>query len=443
MDFAKLSSLLSGIEDNTVYLRFEPEILDFTDLEQSFELQFFTSQKQFSLVLNKEHFQNDSAKFVFEILRQSLFSKGKKVLTWNWKSLSSFILGTTGKIYTIDAAIVDLKILEHYSGQRLKPPKSLPDALNRLKGLITSGIWKEVEHIYKKLHLPLMTNVLPNLETVGIINLETQNKVYAHYEMEGQENGRLKSFSAYKHSYVPHSMSPEFRENLKANRYDDFFMSFDFKGMEVYMLAWMSKDPWLCELCKMSDVYVGIYEKLFEKKCESKNDRDLSKKIFLPVIYGQSAYSLSLRCGLAIDVTEMIVNRMHSLFSVALNFVESYQKQLKELGYAKDIFGRRRYSFEEGKEYVVRNFSVQSPASIVCLEKLSHLYFALKEKTDIVYSVVDGYVVFVNKENFKAIQKIGVDILTSESEFCPGLRLRVTCRAGKSLNNLKLLALKD
>ena len=220
-------------------------------------------------------------------------------------------------------------------------------------------------------------------------------------------------------------------------------MYFDFKGMEVYMLAWMSKDPLLQELCKEQDIYSALYEKVIGKKCEGKNDRDMAKKFFLPVIYGAQAYSVSQRCGIAIDAAEMILERIDALFPVALAFIEGYQKQLQELGYAKDIFGKRRSSFEEGKEYSVRNFSVQSPSAVVCLEKLNRLYFALKGKTDLAFTVHDGYVVYATKENWKAIYKAGYEALTSESEFCPGLRLRVTCHAGRNLDNLKLLARKE
>jgi DNA polymerase I-like protein with 3'-5' exonuclease and polymerase domains len=130
------------------------------------------------------------------------------------------------------------------------------------------------------------------------------------------------------------------------------------------------------------------------------------------------------------------------LFPAALAFIQGYQRQLQELGYAKDIFGKRRYSFEEGKEFSVRNFAVQSPSAVVCLEKLNHLYFALKNKTDLAYTVHDGYVVYATKENWKTIYKIAYDVLSGESDLCPGLRLRVTCRAGRNLDNLKSLARK-
>ena len=441
MDLLKLSDILCKIEDQNVYFRFEPEILDFTDDQQIVDLFFFSSDKQFTVSLSKDSVKD--LPFIFEILRHSIFSKGKKVMTWDWKNFASYVMANTQKTFQIDAAIVDLKILESYSGLKSKPPKSLPDALNRLKKLIQSGIWKEIEPVYKKIHIPLMTTVIPHLETVGIGDWKIGKRLFAHYEIDGQENGRLRCFGAFKDNYVPHAMSDDQKKYLRPNNYDEFFMSFDFKGMEVYMLAWMSQDPLLLELCQKKDIYVALFERIFQKSCLDENDRELGKKIFLPVIYGQAAYSLSSRSGLAIDVAEMIIERIYNLFSTALSFVDNHQKQLLEQKFAKDFFCKRRYNFEEGKEYIVRNFSIQSPSSTICLEKLNKLYFALKDLTNIAYTVHDGYVVYVTKKNFKRVRKIGCEVLTSESEICPGLRLRVTCRAGKYLHNLKLLGQED
>lgn len=432
-----LSKILAENQGQNVYLRFNPEILDFTDKNAVAELFFYLQGgKEFSIILTE-----DNLRSVISLLKISVFAKNMKIIVWNWKSLTSYILAKTGKFYSVDGAIIDLKIIESYSGIKHKSPKNLIEALNRLKDLISTGIWKEIEPIYKKLHMPLMTTVIPHLETTGIIDPVVGGKVYAHYELDGQENGRLRCFQAFQMGFVPHAMTPETRKSLKVRNPDELFMLFDFKGMEVFMLAWMSKDPLLLKLCNEPDIYLSLYETILEEKSTEKNNRDLVKKFFLPVIYGQSAYALSQRCGVTQTLAETIIKRIDTLFPVVSTFIEGYQNQLKELGYAKDIFGKRR-SFEENKEYLVRNFAIQSPAAVVCLEKLINLYFALKDKTDLAYTVHDGYVVYATKENWKAIFKIGYDVLTAESEFCPGLKLKVAVKAGRNLNDLKPLTKK-
>ena len=124
--------------------------------------------------------------------------------------------------------------------------------------------------------------------------------------------------------------------------------------MEVFMLAWLSKDPLLLELCNTSDVYLALYEKIIGKKVDE-NSREMAKKFFLPVIYGQSSYGLGKRLGVSTDVSNEIVSRINASFPVALSFIEESHKQLVENGYAKNIFGKRRY-FQEGEEYLVKNF---------------------------------------------------------------------------------------
>jgi hypothetical protein len=438
MDTSKLAEILSQVDQRHVYMRCNPEIFDFTDKDSVYELQFFAhGGVNFTINLT-----DDNIPIVLSMLRISIFNKDCKVLAWNWKSFASFVLFKTKKVYTVDAAIVDLKIIESFSGLKLKAPNGLIDALNRLKNLITGGFWKDVEPTYKVVHFPLMTTVLPHLETTGVLSIESGHRVYGYYEIDGQENGRLKCHGAFKQGFVPHALKSDTKADLKPRSQDELFMNFDFRGMEVFVLAHLSGDELLKEMCKEVDIYSSLYRELMKKEISSKDDRELAKKLFLPVIYGQSAYSLSQRCGVAIDVAEAVVERICSSFKVAVSYVAGFENHVKQHGYAKDLFGKRRSNFESGKEYLARNFAVQSPAATICSEKLINLYFALKDKANIAYTVHDGYVVYATKDNWKQIYQIGMDILTSESDMCAGLRLKVACRAGRNLNDLKPLGRK-
>lgn len=434
MNFESLAKLLSGIDQKAVFLRFNPEIMDIAEKDLENELQFMLSDGVSFQVMIRD----DTLPLILSMLQLSLFSKDKKVFTWNWKNFSSYVLCKTGKSLDIKASIIDIKILESFSGIKKVAPVSFVEAMNRIKHLVSSGLWKESENIYRKIHLPLMTTVLPHLESVGILDVERAAKVHAYYEIDGQENGRLRCHGAYKKSFVPHTMGSDLKDVLKPIGCDNLFMSFDFKGMEVFVLANSSQDSKLLRLCECDDIYSALFQVLMSSDPE-KNDRELAKKCFLPVIYGQSARSLSLRCGLAADVAEKVVDRISSLFPTAISFVADCESKVKKDGYAKDIFGKRRTNFEVGKEYLARNFAVQSPAATICLEKLIKLYFALEGKAQIAYTVHDGYVIYVTKDNWKQIFKKSMDALTSESELCPKLRLKVSCRGGRNLNDLKVI----
>lgn len=436
MDFNQLAEILAETESSTVCLvRVEPEIPDFT-AQQEVKLQIWTKDKQFSIL-----FTNDNLKLAISMLQLSLFAKGKKIITWNWKNFCSYFQGKTGISLTVAADIVDLKILESYADLNGTAPTTLGEALTRLKRLVEGGHWARGQAIYKRIHLPLMTAVIPGLETSGILDTERRQKVHAYYEIDGQENGRLKCHGAYSQSFVPHNLGEEKKKTLKPNELDGLFMYFDYKANEPTFLAWLSKDEGLLDICRQGDIYSILFERLLEQKCLGKVERNRCKKIFLPVIYGMSPPLVAKNMEISESSAVFVVNRIYNLFPTALSYVEGFQKQAQEAGYAIDFFGKRR-CFEEKNAYAARGFSVQSPAAVFCLDRLVQLYFSLKEITDLAYHVHDGYAVYATKHNWKKVYQISRDILTAENDLCPGLRLRATCHAGRNLNDLKLLASK-
>jgi hypothetical protein len=435
----ELLDTISDIKDQTVYVCFNPRVFDFTDKSSVNEVTIhLQNNKTISIVLN----DNDLF-FLISMLKVSLFAKGMKIITWDWKNFASYILNKTGKDYVVSGSIIDLKIIESYLGNKNnKQPQNMREALSRLKDIVGNGSWKSIENVYKNLHIPLLTTVIPHLENSGVVDSFVGNKVHANYDIDGQENGRLLCSSVFKRGFVPHAMGPDLKSRIKPVCLDGFFMSFDFRAMEVFMLSWLSGDVALKELCETKDVYFSLYEKILEKRPEKKSDRDFIKKLFLPVIYGQSAHTLGQRCGIPKDAADSIVSRINSLFSTSLDWIKSQQEQVKRFHSSRDIFGKCRF-FEEGKEYLVRNFCVQSPAAVVCLEKLCNLFFALKGKTDIAFMVHDSYTVYFNKENWKDVYNTSEQVLLGDSSFCPNLKLKVSCRVGKDLNNLKIFKPKE
>lgn len=413
-----------------MYVRTTPEILDFTDPDAKCEL---TIHGQGGNVVTIS--LGDDLLAVVGQLRVSVFAKGMKVVCWNWKTLASYFRAKTGE-FSVEATIIDLKVMELYVGLTNNAPESLAEGLNRIKTLIGSGAWKEIQPIYQQVHLPLLTEVIPALETVGILNSDTRKKVHACYEICGQANGRLNSSVDFRDGFHPHSLSDDVKKKLKPRALDELFMYFDFKNMEVAMLQWLSKDERLGEVLGTPDVYLEIYRLITGLESKEKEDRNKAKKMFLPVIYGQSAQALGHRLKLALPTAEKIVARIHDLFPTAVGYTRAVFEGAEATGSAKDIFGKRR-QFPKGEEYNALNFSVQAPGATVCLEKLVKLHSALKGTADVAYSVHDGYCIFATKDTWKKAFKVGHSVLTGESDLCPGLRLKVACHAGRNLDSLK------
>lgn len=433
---SNLARILADAVDagTNVFVLPVPEVLDFTDPEFKGSLTIMgMGGNVVSIPLDRENVFYSAA-----LLKITVFAKGMKIIGWNWKNFLSYMLGVTGKPYEVEASLVDLKVIELYAGIKEKAPISLAVALNRLKALVTKGIWKEAQKAYQSVLMPLITDVVPALENCGILEVEGRKKLHAYYEICGQDNGRLNCSGAYKDSYVPSTMSSTDRKNLKPRALDEIFMYFDFKSMEVVVLQHLTKDENLGKVLEKDDAYSEIYEMITGIKGDP-DCRDKAKKMFLPVIYGMSSANLGKRLKVADSTAQAIITRIYELFPTALRWVESYQEQARKEGWAKDGFGKRR-NFEQGESFLARNFSIQAPAALICQEKLVKMHQALKGLADIAYNVYDGYCVYASKDKWKTVFQKGMNILTAESELCPGIRLKVACHAGRNLDNLKPLA---
>lgn len=430
MDFQNLTKNLLELGNN-VYIKFDPEILDFTDKDFVFDVLIYSQAKKITLTIDDQQ----KLLMFLEIAKLTIFSEGNKILTWNWKNFVSFILGRLHISPKISSGLIDLKIVESYFGIKRNAPTGFLDALNRVRERLADGSWQKFQDIYKKIYIPLVTEVIPELETIGILN---NQKVHAYYEINGQDNGRLLCSNFYQKGFIPHNLSLENKRELKAIDYNQIFMYFDFRSMEVNVLANLSGDEKLLELCQKNDVYSSIYEEITKSPCENRNK---SKKIFLPIIYGQSAKALSESLNISFEMAQNLIVRIQEIFPKAIKYVLNFQEKLKENGFIEDFFGKKRI-FSEGKEYRARNFAIQSPAALICLEKLVSLYYNLKPAR-LAYYVHDGYMIYATKENWKEIFEKSYDCLTSESGICPGLRLKVSCLAGRDLSNLKKISKKD
>ena len=437
MNFPKVAEDLAELarDNKTIYLRTDPEILDFTDLNSKHKLILCGQKLRFTYEIGK-----DDLFILIPLLKNSLFLKEIKVIGWNLKNFYTYVLGITQKSLIIESVLIDLKVIEAHAGLPGTAPKTLTEALNRLKALVESKSWAETQMIYKKVSMPLINAVLPHLETSPILDDNQQNRFYAYYELNGQRNGRLKCHQAYKMGFVPHTLGPKEREAYLPPETDQIFMYFDFRYMEVVMLHYLSQDEQLQELLKKEDFYAALYELITKNVCKSPEERKKAKNFFLPVMYGEQAFQLSEKLKINKNMAEVIIQRIQELFPKALSYLQKYEDEVKATKQAKDIFGRVRREFDQA--YIARNFAVQSPAAIICQEKLVKLYFALKDITKLAYCVHDGYAVYANKFNWQKVFALGYEVLTKESELCPGLKFKVSCQAGRKLNNLKTIQRK-
>ena len=406
-------------EQTTFFVRARPEIIDFTNPEAGVDLEIHTEKNVFKVGLK------DNLQRILPLLRLTVFKEGNNVICWNMKPFFSYVRFKTGADFKFDGVLADLKIIGAYLSKDYTAA-SWHEAMGHMSDIVENHkvFWRD---IYKTIHLPLIQKVIPHMETKAIVDQKRRQLLYAHYEIEGQANGRLKCAVAFSRGFNPHSLGPDQREAFLPLGEHKRFMYLDYRHNEVSVLQWLSGDESLAEMLSGSDFYESLFEMVTGEKCNSEKRRKFSKLAFLPVIYGISTPVLAEKLKISNKFAEHIVNRLNCLFPSAMSFVKN--QQLHQ-GYATDYLGRVR-KFDS--IHRVRNFVIQAPASMVCLEKL----IKLSEKTNYLgFSVHDGYGLYVPEGKCKRISQVAREVLESPSDILPGLKLKVSCKTGPTLNDL-------
>ena len=406
-------------DSHTFYLKLTPEIPDFTD-NKEFILSIHLPQREMKIAVSQRNIVE-----VCAALQQFAFKKGNVVFCWNIKELFTYSRFYTKTAIPCEATLVDLRLIESFLGIDKKIPENFVSAIDRAKIVSKSPSWKKV---YNKVYLPLFKEVIPSIEITPLLNIKTGNLVYPHYQISGQANGRNLCSSVYKNSYNPHVMGDDIKAILRPSGYNKLFLYCDYNQMEVSVLQWLSKDLVLKSILDSGkDFYKALHVLLFGSSCKTPEDRQRCKSIFLPVIYGQSSSSLADKIGMDIGIVESIITKLKKVFLVAFSWVE------KAIG--EDYFGRAR-DFSDAP-YKSRNFRVQSPASIFCLEKLIALWVALRDvEAEIAYHIHDGYGIICRKNNYKEVFSIALKTLEDYSELMPELSIKVSVQIGMKLNKM-------
>lgn len=411
-----------------IFIKLNPEIVDFTLINPSFSLIVLTKTDELTIDID-----NDSFVEILSLVKTALFENPSLIIIgWNLKNLFTYVLSKTGDELAIESKLLDLKLAESFIGISGKAPSSYEEALKRLRIVGSDSSWSKFKNIYQKVYQPLMTTVIPKIETEGLFDKEKRQILFPYYEIEGQSGGRLACHLAYVNCFNPHSLSDEYKLNLQPKGNGLVFLHFDYNFFEVCILAWLSKDNVLSEMVfGEGDFYKKLYLQLTNTECDSDKKRSFCKDyLFLPVIYGQSAKTLADRAKISITIAEKLITKLQIIFKTLFKWIEDYKI---ENGVCVDYIGRKRFlSLDE--EYKYRNFIVQSPGAIFCLDKLVNLSNGLGNYGSIVASIHDGYVVRCDEKQAEIVKSMCIKILESASNLYPDLKLKVNCKISKTLS---------
>jgi hypothetical protein len=430
----QISELLET--NRAVFLKTEPEVPDHTE-NAPFKIIICGNEQRVEFEVESKDVMPLVAQF-----DATLFNKEcvDRLYVYNFKSFATYFHAQCPHKFVLPSpqqVFIDLKVVENFLGIRgKKSPENLVEAVNRTKHAVEHKTWQLV---YKAVHLPLSLKVLPVIETTALLNEDAKRSEYPYYEIEGQINGRMNCLKKFAKSYLPHNMGPDVKRALKPKGYGNRFLYADFRHCEVTVLQWLSGDPQLKEILDSGDdLHRRIYEILTNDKCDTDTKRNMSKLIFLPVMYGCGASRLGELIGVPETVAKELINRIKMAFPVAWRWMMDVQEAAKK-GPVLDRLGRPR-TFEENKSYLARDFVVQGVAATVCQEKLIELQFALNsERAYIAFTVHDGFGLVCKIEAARETYLKVKEILEGESRLCPGLRMKVEVKFGAKLDKMKVL----
>jgi len=361
-------------------------------------------------------------------LSSTLTIKDEFLIGWGIKPLYSYVLAITGQ--PLDLSIWDLKIMESFLGIKGTIPKTAAEARRRFFSIGKHPSWNKFKILYREIYQPLITRVIPGMETTGLVNRDKKLLLHSFYELDGQANGRSKTLKVLNNCYLPHSMTPQDKEVLFPQTYGEIFMEFDYSHMEVSVLQWLSGDPMLGEiLTSGKDVYEQIWYKVAQM-----NDREKGKSSFLPVVYGLGKKGLAKKLEISEDFAAVVINKYYNTFQTAFSWIR--QQSLDVEGVATDYFGRKR-QFDETNLYKSRNFLVQAPANIICLKKLITLQEKTKNFAKLAFHVHDGFCILIRNTSWREAYKAGKEALETEDNLFKNLHLTVHCKSGVSLKKLR------
>jgi hypothetical protein len=410
----------------TVFIKLNPEIVDFTKDSFSTTIIIAGRNDELKIKIDKENLVE-----IVTFIKTAILEEDITIIGWNLKNLFTMVLAATGAHLEFTSKLLDLKLGEAFIGIRSKPPESFSEMVTRLKVLLADSSWNKFRNIYQKIYLPLQTRVIPGIEVEGVLDDAQRKLLFPYYEIEGQINGRMVCQLAYNNSFNPHSLMPAQRPHLRPKDNELSFLWFDYHFHEVCMLAWLSKDQLLLEMLSGdNDFYLALYSLLTGTEGDTDKARSFCKdRLFLPTVYGQSAKTLAETTGIGVDKCEKLLERLKKLFSGLFGWVENHQGE--NLVYT-DYIGRKRH-FSKEDEYKYRNFIIQSPGAMFCLDKLVQLYNEIKEYGRIAAHIHDGYLIVCNDKQVDSVKSMCLRVLESESQLFEGLKIKVNCKISKTL----------
>jgi DNA polymerase-1 len=218
------------------------------------------------------------------------------------------------------------------------------------------------------------------------------------------------------------------RRAFCAQREDYVLLSADYSQIELRILAHLSRDKALIEAFKSGeDIHSQTAMKIFHlagKDELTREHRRVAKAINYGIVYGLSAFGLSLDIGVSVKEAKKIIDEYLTLYSGIKEFIEKTVADAEQNGFVTTLLGRKRnlpelssssHSMREFAKRTAVNTPVQGTSADILKTAMVNIDKALSERTgliaDMVMTIHDELLFEVHKDSVQELSVLVRDIM--------------------------------
>ncbi len=214
--------------------------------------------------------------------------------------------------------------------------------------------------------------------------------LYPSFNSVGPRTGRL-SCSRPNLQNITSENSPLHKTDVKLRARECFiprhgcaWMLADYSQIEIWVAAFLSKDPTMVNTLKEGkSVHDLTCDRVFGHKLDFQTNRPMYRKmakiVTFSILYGSGPKALGELLGLSYDEAKVYYKNFWDTYQGLRRYADSLEKQVKEQGWVKDLFGRV-YFIPKNQAYKSLNYIIQGAAAGVLKRAMLSLDAALKTK---------------------------------------------------------------
>ncbi len=181
---------------------------------------------------------------------------------------------------------------------------------------------------------------------VGLVRPET-GRVHTHYQQLVTTTGRLSSTDPNLQNIpVRTPIGKRIRSLFVPGSAYDELLSFDYSQVELRILAHMSQDEALIDaFLQKQDIHARTAAQVFDVPLAEVTSemRRRAKAVNFGIVYGISDYGLSRDLGISRKEAQQYIDRYFERYPGVKKFMDDCIESARRDGYARTMFGRRRY----------------------------------------------------------------------------------------------------